>query len=260
MSSAAFVYQLFRWLAQVNADPELPAGATKVAVALAPLFNEAQGGAAWPSLKTIGEACAMSKEHVRKYCVPSLKTQNYLKVEPGKQGRGRSARYWMIQKGNATCLLKGKPTGLSEAVKGKSEPDKRQVDLPDTSKEYPSKEYRAVSDETRPGSFVDERFEELWETFLHRPEDPREPAREAFKVALVGGASPTAIVAAAVECRANYEKASTDPKYIPKLETWLKRESWKYSPSAKHKKPPLSEAEKARLWADWETKKARERW
>jgi hypothetical protein len=110
--TAGFTHKVFCWLAQVNIDPDLPNGASKVAIALAPCFNEARGGVAWPSLKTISEACVMSKENVRK-CIRHL-NRNHLKVEAGKRGRGHSARYWMIHQDEQ---IKVHPSSLLGGVK-----------------------------------------------------------------------------------------------------------------------------------------------
>lgn len=122
MSSKQFTARVFRWLDQVNADRDLPASALKVAVRLSSAFNEAEGGMAWPSCKTIADDIGMSKGSVVDLA-HRLQARGHLRVEWGERGRGRSNQYWMI--------LKPRPAEVLEPAKGQRtdllEPEKRSV-------------------------------------------------------------------------------------------------------------------------------------
>jgi Helix-turn-helix domain len=97
MSSKQFTAKVFRWLHQVNADLALPASAAKIAICLIGHFNEKEGGVAWPSCRTIGAAIGKSESTVFSV-VRALHARGHLRLEWGKQGRGCSNRYWMIEK------------------------------------------------------------------------------------------------------------------------------------------------------------------
>jgi Helix-turn-helix domain len=97
MSSKAFTAKVFRWLHQVNTDLTLPASAIKVAVYLCSYFNEAEGGVAWPACMTIAAAIGLS-EHTVIRAVRLLEAHRHLRIKWGKQGRGCSNRYWMVEK------------------------------------------------------------------------------------------------------------------------------------------------------------------
>jgi hypothetical protein len=97
MSSKQFTAQVFAWLHQVNADRDLPASAAKVAIYLASCFNEADGGAAWPAVETIGTEIGRSPSVVLD-ALRRLAARGHLKAYWGRQGRGHSGRYWMILK------------------------------------------------------------------------------------------------------------------------------------------------------------------
>jgi hypothetical protein len=73
--SKTFTAQVFRWLYQVNDDHELPASAAKIAIYLAPNFNEDEGGAAWPSCKTIDDAIGKSESTVKQACLRPARSQ-----------------------------------------------------------------------------------------------------------------------------------------------------------------------------------------
>jgi hypothetical protein len=97
MSSTGFIAKIFRWLKQVNADPELPASAAKVAIRLSPDFNEQRGGMAWSAFKTMGDDISLSERHVIR-AIRALEARGHLRVKWGKQGRGHSSQYWMLER------------------------------------------------------------------------------------------------------------------------------------------------------------------
>ena len=79
--------QIFRWQRQVNEDAKLPATAAKIVIYLSNLFNEDEGGMAWPSCKTIGEAIGKSQATVIGV-VHLMQSRGHLQIEWGRQGHG----------------------------------------------------------------------------------------------------------------------------------------------------------------------------
>jgi hypothetical protein len=92
-----FTRDLFAWLHQVNADPDLPAAATKIALAISYHINRGNGEA-WPSTITLAERASVNKSTASRM-VRLLETSGHLSVENGCQGRGHSHRYRTIIKG-----------------------------------------------------------------------------------------------------------------------------------------------------------------
>ena len=89
--------KIFGWLHQVNADAKLPLSAVKVAIRLSSDFNEGKGGMAWPSCSTIADAIGLS-EHAVIRAVRALEARGHLRIKWGKQGRGHSNQYWMLER------------------------------------------------------------------------------------------------------------------------------------------------------------------
>ena len=112
--SKQFTAKIFRWLHQVNIDVELPLSAMKVAVRLSGDFNEAQDGMAWPSCITIAEAIGLSETAVIR-SVRVLEARKHVRINWGKQGRGHSNQYWMIEKGQQADLFASSLTAASSA-------------------------------------------------------------------------------------------------------------------------------------------------
>jgi hypothetical protein len=92
-----FTRDLFAWLHQVNADPDLPAAATKIALAISYHINRGNGEA-WPSTITLAERASVNKSTASRMA-RLLETSGHLSVENGLQGRGHPHRYKTIIKG-----------------------------------------------------------------------------------------------------------------------------------------------------------------
>ena len=92
-----FTRDLFAWLHQVNADPDLPAAATKIALAISYHINRGNGEA-WPTTLTLAERASVNKSTASRM-VRLLETSGHLEIENGLQGRGNSHRYRMAIKG-----------------------------------------------------------------------------------------------------------------------------------------------------------------
>jgi Helix-turn-helix domain len=233
--SKTFTAQVFRWLYQVNGDHGLPASAAKVAIYLAPHFNEAEGGMAWPSCKTISDAIGKSEATVINV-IRWLGDRGHLRIEWGKQGRGHSNRYWMIEKDQQADLFedtKPQPAKVFKAEKtlvftaAKPQPTKIKPQLSEL-KPWPAKETltkthlrtiegkkRASRTRARPPDFAsregskeesaDEKknraaaiadgFARFWSSYLRKVSE--DDARAAFTKAIEAGAEIETVVARA---------------------------------------------------------------
>jgi hypothetical protein len=118
MSSKQFTAQVFAWLQQINRDPHLLAIDVKVALELTRFFNEKdQGGRAFPSCKTLGDAIGMSERTIRR-SVERMTKGGHVYTILGKPGRGHPNQYWMTLKtGTATPVLDAEKTGTGDRQK-----------------------------------------------------------------------------------------------------------------------------------------------
>lgn len=83
---------LFDWLNQLKAEPEVSPVDFKVAYEIGQHFN---GGTAWPGLQTIASNIAIGKATVDR-SVRRLCERGYLGIKPGSRGRGHSNHYYMV--------------------------------------------------------------------------------------------------------------------------------------------------------------------
>jgi hypothetical protein len=113
-----FTAQTFAWLRQINTDKRVLAIDVKIALELTRYFREKdQGGRAYPSAKTLGDAVGLSERSARR-SIDRLQQAGHLHVIPGKPGRGCSAQYWMILKTRtATPVFEAQKTGLRDRQK-----------------------------------------------------------------------------------------------------------------------------------------------
>jgi hypothetical protein len=72
----------------------LPTSRSGLAIALASFFDESEGGAAYPSLKTLADKAAMSKPNTVRL-LRLFEAAGHLRIESGRQGAGHCSRYWM---------------------------------------------------------------------------------------------------------------------------------------------------------------------
>jgi hypothetical protein len=115
-----FTRDLFAWLHQVNADSDLPAAATKIALAIGYHINRGNGEA-WPSTVTLAEKASVNKSTASRM-VRLLETCGHLSVENGKIGRGHPHRYRTIIKGAQEHLSEDERVRLRN---GKGAPTQR---------------------------------------------------------------------------------------------------------------------------------------
>jgi Helix-turn-helix domain len=93
-SAQEFTRQVFEFLYGVMRDHELPPSAETIAVCLTRYFSRKHGGAAWPALETIAKDTGVNKSTAQRTLLRMGK-RGHLHIEPGKQGRGHSSKYWM---------------------------------------------------------------------------------------------------------------------------------------------------------------------
>jgi hypothetical protein len=253
--SKTFTAKVFRWLHQVNADPELPASAAKVAIRLSPDFNEGWGGKAWSAFKTMGDDISLSERHVIR-AIRALEARGHLRVQWGKQGRGHSSQYWMLErepdlfddeKPAPAPVFEQNKTGISGTVKPASGVRKpasgvvKPAPAPETLSrptDQPSRGTHRVPKTQPPrvrpkkkkeagGEDEDEAFARFWA--LYPRHDARERARKAFAAAVKAGVDPEMIIGRArvyaITERQRIERGE-DPKYTMYAVNWLRDRPW----------------------------------
>src|SRR5262245_52956346 len=103
------------WLRQVNADPELAGSAKGAAISIADHWNE-RSGYAYPGSNTI--ATEIGKEQSTALDgVNALEARGHLRVVRGTRGRGKSNRYYPLEKYRQTDISdpgKYRQAGISE--------------------------------------------------------------------------------------------------------------------------------------------------
>jgi hypothetical protein len=158
-----FTRDLFAWLHQVNADPGLPAAATKIALAISYHINRGNGEA-WPSTITLAERASVNKSTASRM-VRLLETSGHLSVENGCQGRGHSHRYRTIIKGAQEQISEEEKVRLRNGkgayAQRKGAPAQRKG--APTQKNYLTnqlKNYLTEPTESRPSASVTDRSEE----------------------------------------------------------------------------------------------------
>lgn len=69
-----------------------------------------------------------------------------------------------------------------------------------------------------------DRFEEFWQAYPSRPNNPKKPARQKFDRAVKAGADPSVIIRAAGILAG--QRKGQDPQFTPMASTWLNQERW----------------------------------
>jgi Helix-turn-helix domain len=252
----------FAWLHGVNEDPDLQACDLKVALALTKHFNEGrEGGAAWPSYKTIAAEIGLSEATVIR-SVRRLSALGHLRVEWGQQGRGHPNRYWMgipekpsrvevseavkpapaqarkpapVQRKPSPVqenLLKNLPMGVSKENphrEGEREEREGSRSSPPAAAARAPYEGRAAAGRERgskTGAATEREFRELRAVWMRPwPDNDDAEARREFAKA------PDAeeVLAAAREWVANCDA----PRFLPTLSNWLAARGWETPPPQK---------------------------
>lgn len=242
MSTKQFTAQTFKFLHQVNGNSALPASDLKIALELTRYFNEAEGGRAYPSCKTIGDATGLSEATVIRG-VRRMEQHGHLKVIWGRQGRGHPHQYWPV--------VKPAPVQVSEAGKPASAPPVKPASAkikPAPMQENLSKNHVAsatrnatmeresvlahcVSDpggagpDGRAPDQEQEDFDRLWANWPRPFCDDVAAARRAYAEAC-READPGDIAEAAIA----WVAAADAPRFLPPLAKWLDARGWEKPP------------------------------
>jgi hypothetical protein len=117
--STEFTAQQFRWLRQINHDPELEPVDVCVALQLTQNFNEDdQDGRAFPSYQHISDKIKVPKPTVIR-SIERLHERGHLRIEWGSAGRGRPNQYWMIEKRSTDGPISSEKRSTSGPIKSK---------------------------------------------------------------------------------------------------------------------------------------------
>jgi hypothetical protein len=245
----------FEWLHGVNEDPGLQPCDLKVALALTKHFNEDRdGGAAWPSYKTIADEIGMSEHSVIR-SVRRLSARGHLRVEWGQQGRGHPNRYWMAAPGAlngakpARVHVSGavkpapapavkpapvnlKPAPVQENCRGERDAPVQALSSPPAEPRAPEGGAAAGKGRgsAKEGSKNTGAYRELRATW-NRPwpdNDDRE-AQRALRGAIDEGVDAEEIIAAAAE----WVRCADAPRFLPTLSKWLIARRWETPPPQK---------------------------
>ena len=244
MSSTKFTRQVFKWLAQVNADPELPANATKVAVRLAPDFNEEHGGMAWPGLQTVADDIGLKSKVTIHNLIRRLQERGHLRIEWGRQGKGHSNHYWMILKGQQGDLFDPAKSSTQDELSGHAK-SSTQDELYESAKVHFSGVKSSFS-EAKSSSQDEQTYRDLSKTYRKKDSPPDDASFEEFwrhypkKVAKVAArkayrqarrkASEAELLTGVMRYAA--ERTEQDDKYTKYPAGWLNAERWKDEPAA----------------------------
>jgi hypothetical protein len=250
MTADSFTRDMFTWLNQVNADPELPGSAVKVALAIAQHINR-QTGEAWPSHPMIASEISMSPDTV-KDMVGRLRQAGHLAVEVGR-GLGHSSRYRLIlKKGEpspplnreASPPLKGEPSppiddrkggvgsakgGAGSQKRGSRPPANHLIEPSDEPSEGDiSPDVDHDQDRRRHQQEIDTAFEQFYGQY------PKHVAKAAALKTYRGViakklATPAELLAGAL--RYAGERSGQDPWFTKHPATWLNGGCWADEPA-----------------------------
>jgi hypothetical protein len=256
----------FIWLDQVMADRELTASVFKVAYNLGQRFNEREGGAAWPSVRTISETVGLSKSVVLD-AVRLLQDRGHLEIQAGRQGRGHSNRYMMLLKGRQDDLSDAAAKGRIAKIKGRKTPGKgRPTGLnlsthPRGSKEPPRMRERtelslvsvagrldgAAPDLGKEDSYIDLR--RVWDRGWIKDNTSKVVAATRCAYA---AARREATGAEILDGARAWVEAADAPRFLPALDDWLASCGWRSSPPkrGRTRTASVSGADIARQWAN----------
>jgi hypothetical protein len=245
VSSTKFTRQVFKWLAQVNADPELPANAIKVAVRLAPDFNEEHGGMAWPGLQTVADDIGLKSKVTIHNMIRRLQERGHLRIEWGRQGKGHSNHYWMILKGQQGDLFDPAKSSTQDELSGGAK-SSTQDELSENAKvhfsgvksSFSAAKSSSQDEQTHRDSSKthrkkhspdDDAFEEWWR---HYPKKvAKGAAHKAYQQIIRKGTATEAELLNGV-MRYAAERTGKDEHYTKYPAGWLSAERWKDAPAA----------------------------
>lgn len=147
-TSKQFTRDVFAWLDQVFADPEIPPSGFKLAFAISQHVNR-KTGKAWPSQKTLGDEIGISDRATRTM-LDRLRARGHLSIEVG-HGPGQSSKYRMLQNRKPTSAIDhGKPEAnfrISDADTGSPVHENRKSTSANTGSQLPPNYLNEPSEE-----------------------------------------------------------------------------------------------------------------
>jgi hypothetical protein len=195
-------------------------------------------GWAWPSLTTIAALTGVVRNNVPRILIELESAGVLHRNRSTSGGKGHSTRYQVV-------LNDPRTSSPSDDVSPQTASPSDDVYTPQTSSKTPPKRHHPVMTRTEKGTEKEDSerarvCEEAWNTLqVARPgrgshSDPEIPARREFDAALARGVAAGDIIAGAEAWARAVADTGTEPKYVPMLVTWLKREGWKDRP-----RPPV---------------------
>jgi hypothetical protein len=227
--SSKHTAKIFRWLRQVNEDSKLPATAAKIAICLSNLFNEDEGGMAWPSCKTIGDAIGKSKATARDLVVPIRSEDDLFDQE-----KPQPAEVFEAEKPQVSAHGKPQVSEIKPQVSGRK-PWPAKETLSKTHGRYTEGKSQTRAPELFKKEVAEEKkqknkrltgdtaasFAAFWAAYPKRV--GKLDAQKAFEKAL-DQADAATIVAGAK--RHAVERADEPPKYTQHPARWLRAGGW----------------------------------
>jgi hypothetical protein len=253
-----FTQNLFRWLNQVGADHSLTPASFRIAYEISQFLNR-ETLEAWPAQETLATRTSMTRRGVQ-FCLHALVARDHLSVTPGG-GRGHSSRYRLVvtsldrtvenANGGSPITTESANTGSSFSGvenansgspingekanhrSGKGEPPFRKGrtvvrtnHLKNTSEEPSEGDIHSTALVVQ--SDASSQFQNFWNAYPRRI--AKIAAKKAFDRAIVDGADPTEIIAAAAAFTAYRLQAEPDPskrdRFTPHPATWLNAGRW----------------------------------
>jgi hypothetical protein len=250
-SRAEFTRLVFAWLDQIEADPDLPASAFKIAYRLAQHFDK-DTLECFPGIRFIADKTKLGIATVVDMTA-RLEANGHLAIIPGHSGRGNSHHYRMIRRGQQADLFDTdnnvRPTERLRANENvrpaeHSEGEKRSVCESETFglheknvrpaeqnhlREPLREQNPSSSSAARPAPLatkvaekaIEQAFEEWWKIY------PRKVAKGAARKAYASALKKaTAEQLKAGAGRYAAERAGQDERYTKHPATWLNGECW----------------------------------
>ena len=220
------------WVSSTHLSPQ----AWQVLNVICAHINRA--GWAWPSLETIAALTGMARKNVPRI-ISQLESAGVLNRDRARSpGRGHSTRYQVVLNDPRIMSSATEDTSpeIASAFEDISHPEMSSKTAPKCPQPLRT-EHRGTEKKNSERARV---CEEAWNTLqAARPgrgshSDPETPARREFDAALARGVAAGDIIAGAEAWARAVADTGTEPKYVPMLVTWLKREGWKDRP-----RPPV---------------------
>ena len=195
------------------------------------LLHADEVGRAYPGMTTIAKMAGIRRQDVPR-TIRRLEQMNLIRCEPGGGPNGANLYTMLDDTAMVSAPVRtvrnaadpqGCGGGVRNAATNVSAPLRTKQTIEQTNKQTPP---RKRAERYFATTVADVQFEELWRTIPKRDRDPKKPARQEFLAALMRGADPKLILAAAETYAAEEIRRGTSRRYIVKAAKWLKEERW----------------------------------